>query len=65
MLTPIILNGNYYSEADHGRFEASLILNGEEIARTCGDTVIMYDATRAADIALWAESYDIEIVEQA
>lgn len=62
-MTTIILNGNIYQEADHGRFEASLIDNGEEIARTYGDTVQMFSGIYE-DVKLWAESYGIENIER-
>ena len=58
MSTPIILNGHTYTEAERGRFDASLIDNGEEIARTDGGRVIMFSGI-IADVLLWAESLDI------
>lgn len=59
-MTKIIeLNGRIYEEADHGRFDVSLLDNGEEIARTSGDEVIWFRGKRE-DIELWANSYDIE-----
>ena len=67
----IELNGTGYLEAEHGRFEACLIeetagysdvINGEMIAYTAGDTVIMLSG-KYEDVALWAESYDISDIE--
>lgn len=64
MATTIILNGHTYQEAERGRWETTLLDNGEEIAHTAGDTVIMYSGN-PEDIALWAESYGItEIIER-
>lgn len=63
-MTTIELNGRTYNEADHGRFEASLIDNGIEIARTEGDVVLMFSG-RYEDVTLWAESYGIEEVKEA
>ena len=60
----IKINGNIYDEADHGRFEAALIDNGEMIAVTRGDEVVMYSGI-LADVQAWAESYGIDIVIQA
>ena len=54
----IELNGNTYQEADRGRFDASLIDNGVEIAYTEGDSVVMLSGN-IDDVTLWADSYDI------
>lgn len=55
----IELNGRTYQEADHGRFDASLIDNGEEIARTNYDRIIWYSGLYA-DVCAWAEYYGID-----
>lgn len=61
-MTTIEINGRTYQEADRGRFDASLIDNGSEIAYTYGDRVIMVSG-RAEDVKAWAESYNIETIE--
>ena len=62
-MTTIEINGRTYQEADRGRFDASLIDNGEEIAYTYGgDTVVMLSGN-ADDVKVWAESYGIETIE--
>ena len=61
-MTTIIINGRTYQEADHGRFEAALIDNGQEIARTYGDTVQMFSGIYE-DVKAWADSYDIDTVD--
>ena len=63
-MRPIEINGHYYQEADHGRFEASLISNGEEIARTEGDAVIWFGGCPREDVEAWADSFDIERIEE-
>lgn len=61
-MTTIIINGRTYQEAEHGRFDAALIDNGVEIARTYGDTVQMFTGIWE-DVKAWADSFDIETVE--
>ena len=55
-MATIEINGRTYQEADRGRFDASLIDNGSEIAYTYGERVIMVSG-RAEDVKAWAESY--------
>ena len=62
-VTTIELNGHEYQEAERGRFEAALVDNGEEIAHTNGDEVIMYSGNYE-DVKLWAESYDIHAIKE-
>ena len=59
----IELNGNTYQEADRGRFEASLIDNGVEIAYTeCGSVVML--SGDIDDVTAWADSYDISDIKR-
>ena len=58
----IEINGTTYKEAEHGRFDASLLQGDEEIARTSGDSVLYYSG-KLSDVMKWAESYDINRIE--
>lgn len=53
--------GNGYYECERGRFEASLVYYGKEVARTYGDTIIAYGKQHSAEIEEWAEEYDLQI----
>lgn len=63
-MTTIILNGRIYQEAEHGRFDAALIDNGVEIARTYGGEVVQMFSGIYEDVRAWADSYDIENIER-
>lgn len=60
--TTININGNKYKQADYGRFEAALIDNGEVIAVTRGNEVVMYRGI-LEDVQEWAEMCDCDRVE--
>lgn len=62
-MSTIELNGHTYQEADRGRFEASLIDNGEEIAYTNGEEIVMLSGVYD-DIKLWADSYEIDTIRE-
>ncbi len=62
-MATIEINNRTYQEADKGRFEAALIDNGEMIAYTDGDKIVMLSGIYE-DVKLWAESYDIETIEK-
>ena len=60
-LQTIEINGRTYQEAERGKFDAILLDNGEEIAGTYDDSVILYSGL-LEDIKLWAESFDLHKV---
>lgn len=53
--------GDGYYEAERGWFNASLIYEDEEIARTDGDLVIAYDESHKSAVEEWAEEYGYPI----
>ena len=61
--TKITLNGRIYYEAEHGRFDAALLDDDTEIARTYGDNTVQMFTGIYEDVKAWADSYGIEKIE--
>ena len=53
--------GNGYYECEHGRFDASLVYDNKEIARTYGELILAYDRKHIAEITEWANEYGYDI----
>ncbi len=55
------INNNDYEEYESGRFDSSLVCDGEEVARTYGDIIRGFNKIHEEAIKAWAKWYELPI----